>query len=271
MIYLSSSASYGNGGKQYIARITGRNSKFNFEREFIGRKGGKRNESCEADVDTPGLYECRSIDNKGRPDDSWSLVWELDGKFIELGVTKEDAMKIAKEMDAGRPIEQLVAVTPGDTDAAAIEKHREKVAAAKGRDQDEMVDITGNFLGFVAGTKARRGDIVAAREKEILRLEPLVAGKNAYPRYEILTGKQADKKQVAQTIESAIEACWQVIQSLPEKEAKKVLAALKEKISPKKPVDQATSTELMTELASGANYENREVGEPKTARSFPRT
>ncbi len=60
MITLSASADFGKTG-QYVARIVGRDSKFTFNREFIGRKFGKRNETSQADVDDPGLYECCDV------------------------------------------------------------------------------------------------------------------------------------------------------------------------------------------------------------------
>lgn len=92
--------------KPYIARITGRDSKVTFAREFIGAE--------RVDVDTPGLYETRGVDKKGRGDDpEYVLVLESsDGEVGEFTASKEDAMKIAKAFDAGRPIESIVALTP---------------------------------------------------------------------------------------------------------------------------------------------------------------
>ena len=49
------------------------------------------------------------------------------------------------------------------------------------------------------------------------------------------TSGAAKKAAVGQTIDSAVEACWQTMCNLPEKEAKKVLAALKLRVSPPKP------------------------------------
>lgn len=46
--------------------------------------------------------------------------------------------------------------------------------------------------------------------------------------------KAAAKEQVAVTVIAAIESCWKMIEVLPEKEAKKVLAALKARVSPPK-------------------------------------
>lgn len=47
--------------------------------------------------------------------------------------------------------------------------------------------------------------------------------------------KAAAKEQVAVTVTAAIESCWKMLEVLPEKEAKKVLAALKARVSPPKP------------------------------------
>jgi len=49
------------------------------------------------------------------------------------------------------------------------------------------------------------------------------------------TKTEAKKAAVGQTIDSAVDACWQAMCNLPEKEAKKVLAALKARVSPPKP------------------------------------
>lgn len=44
---------------------------------------------------------------------------------------------------------------------------------------------------------------------------------------------EAKKTAVSVTIETATEQCWQVLQALPERETKKVLAALKLRVTPK--------------------------------------
>jgi hypothetical protein len=163
MITLNASARYGYGGKQFIARITGRNSKFTFDYEFIGKKGGKRNESSEADVDDPGLYICRDIDSKGRVEDRFRLiVGEGDAQKV-VRTDKEDAMKIAKAMDSGRRF-------------------------------SDIVDDHGCTI----------------------------------------TERQAEVAATAKTIDEAVASCWAILQALPEKEAKKVLAALRVRVSPPK-------------------------------------
>ena len=114
MITLKADAKYGYGGKQFIARILGRDSKFTFNREFIGRKGGKRNESRSADVDEAGLYEERDINSKGRVSDSYPLLLELGEELSIRRVDKEDAMKIASLLDSGKSIDQIVEAIPGE-------------------------------------------------------------------------------------------------------------------------------------------------------------
>lgn len=59
--------------------------------------------------------------------------------------------------------------------------------------------------------------------------------------YELRSKAEAAAAVSGATIESATEACWQIMQALPEREAKKVLAALKLRVSPK--------TEPMTDAA----------------------
>jgi hypothetical protein len=59
--------------------------------------------------------------------------------------------------------------------------------------------------------------------------------------YTVRTKGEAKKASVAVTIDSATDACWAVLQALPEREAKKVLAALKLRVSPPKPEAEAAA------------------------------
>lgn len=158
--------------KAYVARIKGRDSKMTFNREFLG---------MSPTIDEPGLFELRKTDNKGRADDGYRVIAEVDGELkVSITFDKPDAMRIAKAMDEGRSIEQIVKLTgrPGKNDPTTT-----------------VYDI------------------------------------------EIMTAKQAEKATVGQTIESAINGCWELIKNLPEKDAKKVMAALKVKVSPPKPAE----------------------------------
>jgi len=158
--------------KAYIARITGRDPKMTFAREFHGK---------EVMVDEPGLYELRNTDKKGRPDDEYCIIYpDVDGSLVEESVDKEFAMKLAKLLDS--------------------------------RSIESCLDSNG----------------------------------------EIVTAKQAEKAVVARTIDDVTNACWTLIQTLPEKEAKKVLAALKARVSPKQiaqsPLSPETPCGIVTQV-----------------------
>ena len=172
--------------KAYIARITGRDSKMTFAREFLGHG--------DVMVDDAGLYEVRTTDKKGRADDEYILLLDCpafpakDGDTIRSFIaSREEAMKLAKAMES-RTIDAIA----------------------------EVVDATSE--------------------------------KRAERTWAFVTPKQAEKAAVAQTIDSATNACWSILQALPEKEAKKVLAALKARVSPKLP---ATVEPLLPETPCG--------------------
>lgn len=105
---------------QYVARITGRHSKWTFEREFIGRKSGRQNDTTSADVDEDGLYEVCHVDKRGTKDSSYYVILDCptleilpgkEGTLRKMPVAKEDAMAIAKAFDAGRRMDQIVSIS----------------------------------------------------------------------------------------------------------------------------------------------------------------
>jgi hypothetical protein len=122
MIQLNARASYMEKG-QYIARITGRNPEWTFEREFVGERGGKRKEASTADIDEPGLFECCDIDKKSNKVKHYALVLQIEGggdnDLDEYSCEKEHAMKIAKMMDAGKTLKEIVI---GESDGWSFRK-----------------------------------------------------------------------------------------------------------------------------------------------------
>lgn len=245
MLSFNASARYGYGGKQYVARILGRHSKFTFNREFIGKKGGKRGEGTSADVDTPGLYETRDIDSKGRPDDTYYVVIAANDRLYRFEAAKEDAMKIGKEMDSGRSFDDIVAFVPGDSEAkatkATLQAQLEEVRKLKLSSWNDEVLASTVQLTRDVGPLAKDA-IVTQRELQT-EVDKVIEGINqgilsvkaaAADDWEFRTAKQASQAEAVATVESAIAGCWAIIQPLPEKEAKKVLKALKEKVSPPK-------------------------------------
>jgi hypothetical protein len=187
-ITLSASAAYGYSGKQYIARITGRDSKFTFFREFIGRKGGKRGDISEATVDDAGLYMTCDIDNKGRKDETFWVVEEKDGGIVKECCATEEAMKLAKMLDNCQTFEAAVLAiwppkSPADLLREKIVEHKKKLATsiAKG-DADGMIVLEKDGPLGAKGASVRRGDIITWRQAEIVRLEAeIVALENPAP------------------------------------------------------------------------------------------
>lgn len=286
MITLSASASYGSGGKQYIARIVGRNSKMTFEREFVGSKRGKRGEHSEADLDTPGLYECRDIGRKGDKEDRYVLLIEVDvgadePELLQFPCNKEDALKIGKAMDAGRKFPELVEAWVADPECAAmvakvIEVDR-TIIAVGGPDWIGRAvkagaaipdDATPEQAAAILG--AHQAPIKEERARVAKQLaEMLSAGKPCKSGWDHVTVRQARTAEVAQTIDTATEACWEVLQSLAEKEGKKVLTALRQRLSPPKSAAQVGMSENTP--AGVVADANAEAGVPAKQMGMDRT
>jgi len=159
-IELEASAKFGYGGKQFVARITGRNPRFTFERDFICKKSGKRGEYSRALVDEPGLYQTRDIDRKGGADDTFVLVW-LDGEVLRrIVVSESEAMALAKvtaEEQAARAVE------------LAIHDHEGAIIDSAAKDPEGIVEVK-RAIGGVGPGPVRRADLIAARRAEIARL-----------------------------------------------------------------------------------------------------
>jgi len=101
-ITLRASASYGNGGKQYV----------------VGTKGGKRRESAEYETDEPGLYVRCDIDRKGNKDETYCVVERKpDGSLVCDECDKAQAMSVAKLMDSGMTFPEACVAEFGDGSA----------------------------------------------------------------------------------------------------------------------------------------------------------
>lgn len=57
-----------------------------------------------------------------------------------------------------------------------LRRQREKLALHLAKDQDGIVTLVDDVLGFARGSQIRRGDLVAARQAEIVRLEAEISG-----------------------------------------------------------------------------------------------
>lgn len=90
------------GSGHYVARITGRDARMTFARDFQGPT---------ALITEPGLFEVQHIDKKGRKDRRYRLVAQDAGKLVRLPITDVEAAKLAKGLDEGRTIEEMTRVT----------------------------------------------------------------------------------------------------------------------------------------------------------------
>jgi len=193
-LYAESKA-YGQSG-HYVARIDGRDEKVTFSRSFVGIQSGR---DRVAVIDSPGLYEICNLDKKGRKSQVYRIIVNDPsiGDLIELRAGgdnfdgedgREAAMKIARRMDDGEKLEEMIAI------------------------ETKTLDDGSSVVGY--------------------RLRSKTA---------------AAKASIAVTVDAAVAACWNVLQALPEREAKKVLALLKARVSPPKPAVAAAEVEATDE------------------------
>lgn len=166
-VTLYASARFGFGGKQYIARIDGRDSKFTFSRTFVGKKDGKRGEDSEVMIDEAGLFERRNIDSKGRSEDVYLFVW-LDGETARTWpVSREEAMAYAKRIEKGENVNDLAK-------EIVILECRQLIEEAETKDQDEMIQLresSAKMMELDPLVKHARRDIIAARRAFLRRID----------------------------------------------------------------------------------------------------
>lgn len=160
-VTLSASADFGHTG-QYVARLTGRNSKFTFEREFIGSKSGKRGDYSSADVDDPGVYEMRDVTRKGKFD-RYRIVVEFDGELHKLVSDKEDAMAVCKQLDAGRAFADIVRASRDDEGKVVYE-----ILTAKQAAQAALGDVAEQIAALLRPLEEKAQKAAMKRVRELL-------------------------------------------------------------------------------------------------------
>lgn len=160
---LVAQSDYETAGKQFIARLTGRDSRMTFAREFIGRRSGKRNDITSARVDQPGLYQVRDTSRKGI-DDTFSILWRLDSEVVLTEITEEQAMGLA-----GKPI--------ADIEAAGLAQEiiacAAQIATMEAKDPAELVTVKEGYLEGLSGLEPGphpRSECIAARRAHLARL-----------------------------------------------------------------------------------------------------
>jgi hypothetical protein len=163
-ITLNARAAFGYGGKQYIARITGRDSKFTFAREFIGRKSGKRGEDASVMLDEAGLYIVCDVDRTGNRDESFCL---FDGAR-RVWIYKEEAMALAKKIDEG------IIDYAEEVKHVRIETHKHRLNEDIDKDPEEFITLKAPLGRLEKGSTVRRAEIMNERRRLITELEGAV-------------------------------------------------------------------------------------------------
>lgn len=199
-ITFSASADYMQSG-HYIARIVGRHTKFTFEREFLGSRRGKRNEYCEAEVDDVGLYELRNATRKGKVD-RYRLVLpavnvaaaeavasdaEQEGRLelgaevraaaeglVEVRVDRSEAMALAKRLDKGERLEEIVRILNLRENEIEILTAAQAKRAAAAATVDEAVSACAAILAALPAPEAKR--VLSALRKQIAPAAPKASG-----------------------------------------------------------------------------------------------
>lgn len=244
---------------QYIARITGRDQKYQFQREFVGRKGGRRNEISEHETDEVGLYECCDATKRGKDSRFYAAV-EVAGTLRAFRLDKAEALAVAKALDAGGAIGDLVVGHAADADAAAVARQAKSLTDLVGwcrrmlasYCEAQAAAVVFVCRGFLPERDPPAGGL--ALQMPYAELRPLIdaklpgleaalaaaervaadfaaAGKSAVAWYEIRTAKEVAGRRAAASVDDAVAACRAVLAALPVPLAKKVLAALKAELA----------------------------------------
>lgn len=143
---------YGSPKKAYVARLTGRDSKYTFAREFLAKGEGRRDAVVE--VIEPGLYEMRNVDKKERVTDEYVLILEdADGDLEQHDASKADAMKITKLLDEGRAFDAIVG--PSDDGWEYVTK-RKAEAATIARNLDAAIEACWDCLKPLSEAQAKK-------------------------------------------------------------------------------------------------------------------
>ena len=146
----TATSQYGQSG-QYVAQLTGRAPRVRFQREFLGRKTGKRGDETRATIEGPGLYTIVHKTRKG-PDENFRAVMlrpagmddeklksddyvrSFTEDLISIVLSEDEALALAKALDEGKTMDDFeivetpsgmevrVAEVPVDPAAKALEQ-----------------------------------------------------------------------------------------------------------------------------------------------------
>ncbi len=148
------------GRKPWIARISGTDSKYGFDREFLSvrmsySRSGKTGRG-EAYITEPGLYQCRDTGQRGNEDRFYVILPDADGQLIEHTIDEDDALKLAALLDE-HSIEQAARIVDGElriglaaddapTLAGCIQQLEAAVGEAGGADSSDLARTVSEVL-----------------------------------------------------------------------------------------------------------------------------
>jgi len=223
-VTLSAESKYGFSG-QYIARILGRAAKFQFNREFVGSKSGKRLDVSSYTTDEPGLYETCDVTKHGK-EKAYLIVMPWKDDLRKLASDTEDALAIAKRLDSGEALEQIVAL---ELEPMNETKYAVRCTECK---RDDLVD--GHCPDHPEAPVVNSGVEVPKLKEDGTRAHRLV--------YAIRKPGEAKKAEAAATLDAAVDAIVNALQALPAAQQKQALKLAKDRLFPK-----ATETTEPTE------------------------
>lgn len=232
-ITLNASAIYGHGG-QYIALITGRAERVQFARQFVGHKHGKRNEETTYETDELGLYEVCHITKRGK-DKNYVLVLPWKDDLRKLTSDTEDALKIAKRLDAGERLEDFVFIELGE--ALTEYEHFGKCSTCS-RELAQGETCPDHPEAFRA-SDVRPVPKLNEQGKPLHKLT-----------YAIRSKVEVKKVEAAGNVEAAVEAIVAALQALPEKLQRQALKLAKDKVFP--PAPKVDAVQAMPETIGGS-------------------
>jgi hypothetical protein len=211
-VKLNAESKYGFSG-QYIARITGRAAKFQFNREFVGNKYGKRNECSSYETDEIGLYEECDVTKSGKTK-SYALVMPWKDDVRKLYSDTEDALKIAKRLDDGETLDQIIVL---ELEPMTETKYGSQCTVCQ---RSENLD-PGPHCPDHPNAPLSTISVDVPKLKE----DGTVAHRLVY---KIRSPGEAKKAEASGNIESAVEAIIAALAALPEKQAKQALNGQRE-------------------------------------------
>jgi hypothetical protein len=228
-ITLSAESKFGYSG-QYIARLRGRAAKFEFDREFVGNKYGKRLDSTSVETDEIGLYETCDVGRHGK-DKSYYLVLTWGDGIVRLVSDHEDALAIAKRMSAGELLDDIVAVERGEV---VMVTTYPRICAACGETCDAWACSCGS-------TDVNQQTIKTPKLKD--------DGSEVHELLYAIRGKRdANKAIAAATIDIAVLNIVNALAGLPAAQQKAALAAAKARLFPPATKSDVPQTTTLSEV-----------------------